>query len=77
MVELLADLIVFPLLKLDVILGMDWLTRHRAIVNCYTNEVIFEMPVGLNQNLPLKDKQRVLDQVRVAPVSENFGTKFL
>ena len=44
MEELLADLIVFPLLKLDVILGMDWLTRHRAIVNCYTKEVIFELP---------------------------------
>ena len=43
LVEFLADLIVFPLLELDVILGMDWLTRHRAIVNCYTKEVIFEV----------------------------------
>ena len=39
-----ANLIVFPLLELDVILGMDWLTRHHAIVNCYTKEVIFEVP---------------------------------
>ena len=29
-VEFLTDLIVFPLLELDIILGMDWLTRHRA-----------------------------------------------
>ena len=44
LVEFPADLIIFPLLELDVILGMDWLTRHRAIVNCYTKEVIFEIP---------------------------------
>ena len=44
MVELSADLIVFPLLELDIILGMDWLSRHRAVVNCYTKEVIFERP---------------------------------
>ena len=31
-------------LELDIILGMDWLTRHRAVVNCYTKEVIFELP---------------------------------
>ena len=43
-VEFPADLIVFPMLELDVILGMDWLARHRAIVNCYTREVIFETP---------------------------------
>ena len=39
-----VDLMVLPLLDLDVILGMDWLTRHRAMVNCYTKEVIFELP---------------------------------
>ena len=43
-IEFLADLIVFPLLKLDIILGIDWLARHRAIVNCYTKEVVFDMP---------------------------------
>ena len=43
-VEFPADLIVFPLLELDVILGMDWLSRHRAVVNCYIKEVIIEVP---------------------------------
>ena len=42
-VDFPTDIIVFPMLELDVILGMDWLARHRAIVNCYTREVIFEM----------------------------------
>ena len=44
MVKFPADLIVFPLLDLDIILGMDWLSRHRAVVNCYTKEVKFEAP---------------------------------
>ena len=44
MVEFPADLIVFPLLELDIILGMDWLSRYRAIVNCYTKEVVFDRP---------------------------------
>ena len=43
-IEFLANLIVFLMLKLDVILGMDWLARHRAIVNCYTKEVVFDVP---------------------------------
>ena len=29
-----VDVIVLSLLDLDIILGMDWLTRHRAMVNC-------------------------------------------
>ena len=39
-VEFRADLIVLTLLEFDVILGMDWLFRHRAMVNCYTKGVI-------------------------------------
>ena len=44
MVKFPADLIVFPLLELDVILGMDLLSRHRAIVSCFTKEVVFDLP---------------------------------
>ena len=31
--EFLADLITFPFREFDLILGMDWLTKHRAIVD--------------------------------------------
>ena len=58
MVEFPADLIVFPLLELDVILGMDWLTRHRAVVNCYTKEVIFYLP-GQAQVVFYRERQTV------------------
>ena len=32
--EFLPDLITLPFLEFDLILGMDWLTKHRAIVDC-------------------------------------------
>ena len=32
--EFLADLITLPFREFDLILGMDWLTKHQAIVDC-------------------------------------------
>ena len=39
------DLIVLTMFDLDVIIGMDWLTKQRATVNCYRKTIQFE-PVG-------------------------------
>ncbi|KAL2230890.1 UNVERIFIED_CONTAM: Transposon Ty3-G Gag-Pol polyprotein [Sesamum indicum] len=41
-VNLPVDLIVLDLKEFDVILGMDWLAQHKAIVDCYKKEVIIE-----------------------------------
>ena len=32
--EFVTDLIILSFQKFDFILGMDWLTKHRAIVDC-------------------------------------------
>ena len=32
--EISVDLIAFPVHEFDLILGMDWLSKHRAIVDC-------------------------------------------
>ena len=37
--EFLADLILLDIHEFDVILGMDWLSRHHATVDCYRKEV--------------------------------------
>ena len=42
--ELKADLLLLPLREFDVILRIDWLTKHHAIVNCFTKKVIIESP---------------------------------
>ncbi|KAK8946924.1 hypothetical protein KSP39_PZI007091 [Platanthera zijinensis] len=36
-----ADVVVLPLSKFDIILGMDWLTRHETIINCKKKEIAF------------------------------------
>ena len=42
--EFEADLIVLDIHDFDIILGMDWLTKHRATVDCYRKEVHFSQP---------------------------------
>ena len=39
--EMPADLVLLPLQEFDVILGMDWLSCHRARVDCYSKIVSF------------------------------------
>ena len=39
--EFEADLIVLDIHDFDIILGMDWLAKHRATVDCYRKEVQF------------------------------------
>ncbi|KAL0427770.1 UNVERIFIED_CONTAM: hypothetical protein Slati_2951800 [Sesamum latifolium] len=41
-VTLSVDLIVMNLKEFDVILGMNWLAQHRAVVDCYKKEVMIE-----------------------------------
>ncbi|GAV87631.1 zf-CCHC domain-containing protein/RVP_2 domain-containing protein [Cephalotus follicularis] len=41
---LYADLIVLPIRDFDVILGMDWLSAHRARMDCYHKTVDFCLP---------------------------------
>ena len=38
-----ADLMVINLEEFDIILGMDWLFKHHAVVNYYTKEVTIEI----------------------------------
>ncbi|KAL0440138.1 UNVERIFIED_CONTAM: hypothetical protein Slati_2496800 [Sesamum latifolium] len=40
--DVISDLIVMDLKEFDVILGMDWLAQHRAVVDCYKKEVMIE-----------------------------------
>ena len=38
--EFLADLITLPFREFDFILGMDWLSKHRAIIDCGQKTVV-------------------------------------
>ena len=57
--EFLVDLILLDIHYFDVILDMDWLSRHHATVDCYRKEVRFCRPgeievvfYGLRKMLP-------------------------
>ncbi|GAV77460.1 zf-CCHC domain-containing protein/RVP_2 domain-containing protein [Cephalotus follicularis] len=47
-ISLYADMIVLPIRDFDVILGMDWLSVHRARMDCYNKTVDFCLPDGTN-----------------------------
>ena len=40
-VVLKANLIPLENFDFDVILGMDWLSNHRALMDCFTKKIIF------------------------------------
>ena len=42
-ITIYADLIVINLREFDVILGMDWLSKNHAIVDCQTKEFVMEV----------------------------------
>ena len=42
--EFPADLIALDMRDFDVVLGMDWLSRHRATLDCYKKEVKLHIP---------------------------------
>ena len=43
-VVLKANLILLEMVDFDVILGMDWLSNHRASMDCFTKRIRFEKP---------------------------------
>ncbi|XP_075670018.1 uncharacterized protein LOC142639764 [Castanea sativa] len=42
--DLVADLILLNMHDFDAILGMDWLSTHHAVVECFEKRVIFHIP---------------------------------
>ena len=35
-----TNLVVLPIFSYDIILGMDWLTRHSAVIDCARKQVM-------------------------------------
>ena len=42
--EFFIDLITLPFHEFDFILGMDWLSKHRAIVDCDKKTILLKCP---------------------------------
>jgi hypothetical protein len=39
-----ANLVVFEMSGFDIILGMDWLSKYHACVDCFCKEIVFKPP---------------------------------
>ena len=44
-VVLKANLIPLEMFDFDVILGMDWLSHHRALIDYFTKKILFKKPI--------------------------------
>src|SRR5215510_2382669 len=56
--NLRVDLIIIPIQNFDIILGMDWLTEHRVVLNCFTREIRISS-LGQPETIIHGDKQEL------------------
>jgi hypothetical protein len=47
-VDIVANLIILELKDIDVILGMDWLSKHKVLINCTKMSMKFTTRMGRN-----------------------------
>eukprot|EP00253_Pinus_taeda_P022079 PITA_22079 len=59
-----ADLNILPLRSYDVLIGMDWLEKHWALVNCKTKFIRYKDDAGIEQEM-----QGIKRPVQVRPIT--------
>ena len=59
--NLSADLIVLSMKEFDVILGIDWLTKHHANLDCVSKSITFAIPRSLSFNAFLKSRLAAIE----------------
>ena len=72
--EFLGDLIELSFREFDVILGMDWLSRHRAIVDCRMKRVTLRTPND-NEVIFIGERSNHLSNVISATVARKIVQK--
>ena len=71
-VEFEADLIILNSACLDVILGMDWLIAHKAVIQCATRTILLETEMG--ERIEYKARTPILG---VSQVNQMKGASIL
>ncbi|KAJ9180944.1 hypothetical protein P3X46_009128, partial [Hevea brasiliensis] len=72
--EFSADLIELPFHEFDVILGMDWLSRHQAIVDCKLKRISLKTSEG-NEITVVRERTDFLSNVISATVARRMMRK--
>ncbi|XP_078150324.1 uncharacterized protein LOC144545636 [Carex rostrata] len=61
--DLLADMLVMDISEYDALLGIDWLTRHVATIECLRHTVKFALPSGSNCTLRCRGVKEVVPYI--------------
>jgi hypothetical protein len=56
-VDFITNLIVLESNGIDVILGMDWLSKHKVLINCAKKSVKLTTPEGKERKWSLSQSQ--------------------
>ncbi|XP_034695617.1 uncharacterized protein LOC117921767 [Vitis riparia] len=80
-----VDLRILDMTGYDVILGMDWLTVYRAVIDCHRRKIIFCLPEGFEYVLRngsinflacLRGKEKAQKDITEIPVVRKFQDVF-
>ena len=66
--EFPGDLVALDMRDFDVVLGMDWLSRHRATIDCYKKEVKLNRPGKLE--VKFRGLRRELSSCMISAMTE-------
>ena len=69
--EVTMDLVLLDISSFDVIVGMEWLAQHHAVLDCYLKEVTFQASCG--SYLSLYGDRRLA----IIPLIQNLDDKWL
>ncbi|KAL5781458.1 hypothetical protein ACOSP7_006487 [Xanthoceras sorbifolium] len=72
--EFLGDLMELPFHEFDVILGMDWLTRHQVIIDCSLKRVMLRLADG-TEVIMVGDRRDYLSNVISATTAQTLIRK--
>ncbi|XP_057246791.1 uncharacterized protein LOC130589534 [Beta vulgaris subsp. vulgaris] len=67
--ELMADLVQFELGYYDVILGMDWLSKYEAVIECEAQTIQLKTPQGgkiVYQGVMKKSRVKIVSMMKIA-----------
>jgi hypothetical protein len=77
-VDFVADLIVLELKGIDVILGMDWFSKHKVLIDCAKKSVELTTPEGKEMGFvtePVVTAKGVANHVKVNQLDASQGSE--
>jgi hypothetical protein len=79
-VDLVANLVVLELKGIDVILGMDWLSKHKVLIDCTEKSVKLTTPEGKEMEFvaePVVTARGVANRAKVNQLDASQGSEVL